>query len=219
MKKMLEEEKQLQEKEFERAFFREFWPDNVWWQNPRLLFFHFWRLELRIRTGCFPSFPILAVSFLFCKSFPHTKRIRTLLWSRKNYKCYVHKNLNRMILQWKDIQCVVYNLQIQCSQSRFHFFFFLASVLISWTGAAGILIHHSRARLTNLSLLSFLRGICLVKASTNISMVKYLIGKNARTAAMKTSNKAILSEAWKMHRRWNIGQWSIFWENWTSKDL
>ncbi|KAL6332482.1 hypothetical protein AAG906_008512 [Vitis piasezkii] len=29
MKKMLEEEKQLQEKEFERAFFREFWPDNV----------------------------------------------------------------------------------------------------------------------------------------------------------------------------------------------
>ena len=29
MKKMLREEKQLQEKEFERAFFREFWPDNV----------------------------------------------------------------------------------------------------------------------------------------------------------------------------------------------
>uniref|UniRef100_A0A5B7BEH3 Putative G patch domain and ankyrin repeat-containing protein 1 n=1 Tax=Davidia involucrata TaxID=16924 RepID=A0A5B7BEH3_DAVIN len=29
MKKMQEFEKQLQEKEFERAFFREFWPDNV----------------------------------------------------------------------------------------------------------------------------------------------------------------------------------------------
>ncbi|XP_052186881.1 uncharacterized protein LOC127797779 isoform X2 [Diospyros lotus] len=29
MKKMLEFEKHLQEKEFERAFFREFWPDNV----------------------------------------------------------------------------------------------------------------------------------------------------------------------------------------------
>ncbi|KAJ4961784.1 hypothetical protein NE237_021694 [Protea cynaroides] len=29
LRKMLEEEKLLQEKEFERAFFREFWPDNV----------------------------------------------------------------------------------------------------------------------------------------------------------------------------------------------
>ncbi|KZV26653.1 G patch domain and ankyrin repeat-containing protein 1 [Dorcoceras hygrometricum] len=29
MKKMHEFEKQLEEKEFERAFFREFWPDNV----------------------------------------------------------------------------------------------------------------------------------------------------------------------------------------------
>ncbi|XP_042513283.1 G patch domain and ankyrin repeat-containing protein 1 homolog [Macadamia integrifolia] len=29
LRKMLEEEKCLQEKEFERAFFREFWPDNV----------------------------------------------------------------------------------------------------------------------------------------------------------------------------------------------
>ncbi|KAK6241491.1 G-patch domain - like 3 [Theobroma cacao] len=29
MRKMQEREKHLQEKEFERAFFREFWPDNV----------------------------------------------------------------------------------------------------------------------------------------------------------------------------------------------
>ncbi|XP_010521493.1 PREDICTED: PIN2/TERF1-interacting telomerase inhibitor 1 [Tarenaya hassleriana] len=29
MRKMMEFEKHLQEKEFERAFFREFWPDNV----------------------------------------------------------------------------------------------------------------------------------------------------------------------------------------------
>ncbi|MCD9642262.1 hypothetical protein HAX54_028953 [Datura stramonium] len=29
MKKALEFEKRMQEKEFERAFFREFWPDNV----------------------------------------------------------------------------------------------------------------------------------------------------------------------------------------------
>ncbi|XP_009800956.1 uncharacterized protein LOC107795535 [Nicotiana tabacum] len=29
MKKVLEFEKRMQEKEFERAFFREFWPDNV----------------------------------------------------------------------------------------------------------------------------------------------------------------------------------------------
>ncbi|CAH8359162.1 unnamed protein product [Eruca vesicaria subsp. sativa] len=29
MRKMMEHEKHLQEKEFERAFFREFWPDNV----------------------------------------------------------------------------------------------------------------------------------------------------------------------------------------------
>ncbi|KAJ0239134.1 G-patch domain-containing protein [Hirschfeldia incana] len=29
MLKMIEHEKHLQEKEFERAFFREFWPDNV----------------------------------------------------------------------------------------------------------------------------------------------------------------------------------------------
>ncbi|KAJ4890955.1 D111/G-patch domain-containing protein [Raphanus sativus] len=29
MRKMIEHEKHLQEKEFERAFFREFWPDNV----------------------------------------------------------------------------------------------------------------------------------------------------------------------------------------------
>ncbi|XP_058090222.1 uncharacterized protein LOC131236795 [Magnolia sinica] len=29
MRKIQEEEKQFQEKEFERAFFREFWPDNV----------------------------------------------------------------------------------------------------------------------------------------------------------------------------------------------
>lgn len=30
MRKMLEIEKKMQEKEFERAFFREFWPENVW---------------------------------------------------------------------------------------------------------------------------------------------------------------------------------------------
>ncbi|KAJ0967836.1 hypothetical protein J5N97_024753 [Dioscorea zingiberensis] len=29
IRKMQEEEKRMQEKEFERAFFREFWPDNV----------------------------------------------------------------------------------------------------------------------------------------------------------------------------------------------
>jgi len=29
IRKMREEEKRLQEKEFEMAFFREFWPDNV----------------------------------------------------------------------------------------------------------------------------------------------------------------------------------------------
>lgn len=29
VRKMIEHEKHLQEKEFERAFFREFWPDNV----------------------------------------------------------------------------------------------------------------------------------------------------------------------------------------------
>ncbi|CAN4123755.1 unnamed protein product [Withania somnifera] len=29
MKKVLEFEKHMQEREFERAFFREFWPDNV----------------------------------------------------------------------------------------------------------------------------------------------------------------------------------------------
>ncbi|KAF2537534.1 hypothetical protein F2Q68_00023065, partial [Brassica cretica] len=29
MRMLMEHEKQLQEKEFERAFFREFWPDNV----------------------------------------------------------------------------------------------------------------------------------------------------------------------------------------------
>ncbi|XP_068640920.1 uncharacterized protein [Aristolochia californica] len=29
MRKIEEQEKQMQEKEFERAFFREFWPDNV----------------------------------------------------------------------------------------------------------------------------------------------------------------------------------------------
>ncbi|KAG9136101.1 hypothetical protein Leryth_003731 [Lithospermum erythrorhizon] len=29
MRKMLEDEKRMEEKEFERAFFREFWPDNV----------------------------------------------------------------------------------------------------------------------------------------------------------------------------------------------
>ncbi|XP_020093353.1 G patch domain and ankyrin repeat-containing protein 1 homolog isoform X3 [Ananas comosus] len=29
MRRMQEEEKRMQEKEFERAFFREFWPDNV----------------------------------------------------------------------------------------------------------------------------------------------------------------------------------------------
>lgn len=29
LRKMQEEEKLMQEKEFERAFFREFWPDNV----------------------------------------------------------------------------------------------------------------------------------------------------------------------------------------------
>lgn len=29
MKKMVDEEKRWQEKEFERSFFREFWPDNV----------------------------------------------------------------------------------------------------------------------------------------------------------------------------------------------
>lgn len=29
MRKMMEHEKHLQEKEFERAFYREFWPDNV----------------------------------------------------------------------------------------------------------------------------------------------------------------------------------------------
>lgn len=29
MRKILEEEKRMQEKEFEKAFFREFWPDNV----------------------------------------------------------------------------------------------------------------------------------------------------------------------------------------------
>ncbi|KAE8671149.1 G patch domain-containing protein 11-like isoform X2 [Hibiscus syriacus] len=29
LRKMQEQEKQMQEKEFERAFFREFWPDNV----------------------------------------------------------------------------------------------------------------------------------------------------------------------------------------------
>ncbi|CAN8256850.1 unnamed protein product [Cochlearia groenlandica] len=29
MRKLIEHEKQTQEKEFERAFFREFWPDNV----------------------------------------------------------------------------------------------------------------------------------------------------------------------------------------------
>lgn len=29
MRKLLENEKRMQEKEFERAFFREFWPDNV----------------------------------------------------------------------------------------------------------------------------------------------------------------------------------------------
>lgn len=29
LRKLQEEEKRMQEKEFERAFFREFWPDNV----------------------------------------------------------------------------------------------------------------------------------------------------------------------------------------------
>lgn len=30
VRKMQEIEKKMQEKEFERAFFREFWPENVW---------------------------------------------------------------------------------------------------------------------------------------------------------------------------------------------
>lgn len=74
-------------------------------------------------------------------------------------------------------------------------FLFLSSGLISWTGAAGILNHHSLTHLSHLSLLSFLRGNSLVKASRKKNRVKYLIGTMANAKAMKSNKKAILPVA------------------------
>lgn len=48
VRKMQELEKQLQEKEFERAFYREFWPDNVWLRICHCFSLMIWSLY---RTG------------------------------------------------------------------------------------------------------------------------------------------------------------------------
>lgn len=78
-----------------------------------------------------------------------------------------------------------------------HFLFF-SSVTISWTGAAGILIHHSFNRLISLSLLNFLNGISLVNVSINTNMTKCFRGMKANTAAPMTKKIASLSVAWKI---------------------
>lgn len=80
---------------------------------------------------------------------------------------------------------------------KYSYLFFLSSVLISWTGAAGILIHHSLIRLSHLLLLSFLNGISRVKTSTKANRIKYLGGIKAKTTAMMINNRATLSVAWK----------------------
>lgn len=59
IRKMLEEDKRAKEKEFERAFFREFWPDNVWLmsrpalniQDYRCLFIQF--VQNLLRYQCY----------------------------------------------------------------------------------------------------------------------------------------------------------------------
>ena len=61
MRKMQELEKQLQEKEFERAFYREFWPDNVWLRTCHYFSLMIWSLY---RTGiCIVSQSVSHSSF------------------------------------------------------------------------------------------------------------------------------------------------------------
>ena len=70
-------------------------------------------------------------------------------------------------------------------KGSFHFLFLSSFFsLTRATGAAGMLNHHSPTLLVNLSVLAFLGGEYLVKASKNTIKTMYFVGRKARVTAI-----------------------------------
>lgn len=120
---------------------------------------------------------------------PLKKRVLRVSYFRINLNNYWKKEREKTSAWW--------NRANARERDKYHFFFLLSSALMSWTGAAGTLNHHSLTRLSNRSLLAFLHPTSLVNHSTNAIVIKYFTGTTAKITATITSDIADVSVAWK----------------------